>query len=205
MALGRDFTAGVFLELLQSGYRRRIATIHRLSSSPNPSFHPSEDFLISTRFFPFFTTVQRLHESLQCFDVIITDINIKWAQPASRCPPTSLSTTLGHILLLETSDLFSVRMQTKRNRCLALRRHEGLEGDGSVKLTRSQSLFAAGSGGIVHKLGLGNGPVSLCSGHWRSLAGTKAGGAVDAWKNSWILPTGLEPRHCQERWLEGTN
>ena len=93
----------------------------------------------------------------------------------------SLSMTLGQVLLLEISGLFSVWAQTKRNRCLALRRHKGLEGDGSVKLTRSQSLFAAGGGGIVHKLGLGNGPVSSCSGHWRSSAETKVGGgAVDA-------------------------
>lgn len=34
------------------------------------------------------------------------------------------------------------------------------EWDGNAKLSRSQSIFAAGGGGIVHNLGLGNSPVS---------------------------------------------
>ena len=52
-ALRQDFTTGVFLESLHSGYRRQIATIHHPSFSPNPPFHPSEDFLIFTCLFPF--------------------------------------------------------------------------------------------------------------------------------------------------------
>ena len=44
-ALGRDFTTGIFLESLHRDYRRRIATIHPPSSSPNPPFHPSEEFI----------------------------------------------------------------------------------------------------------------------------------------------------------------
>jgi hypothetical protein len=38
------------------------------------------------------------------------------------------------------------------------------EWDGNAKLSRSQSVFAAGGGGIVHNLGLGNSPVSRRSG-----------------------------------------
>ena len=34
------------------------------------------------------------------------------------------------------------------------------EWDGNAKLSRSQSIFVAGGGGIVHNLGLGNSPVS---------------------------------------------
>ena len=102
----------------------------------------------------------------------------------------SLSMTLGHVLLLEMSGLFSVWLQTKRNRCLGLRRHEGLEEwDGSAKISRSQSVFVAGGGGIVHNLGLGNGPVSL-SGDGRR---EQRLWAVEAWKESWTSPTALGP------------
>jgi len=91
----------------------------------------------------------------------LTDIIIKWAQPPlvllvsrGRCPRMSLSMTLGHVLLLEMSGLFSVWLQTKRNRCLGLRRHEGLEEwDGSDKFSRSQSVFIAGGGGLSTTLG----------------------------------------------------
>jgi uncharacterized membrane protein YeiH len=38
------------------------------------------------------------------------------------------------------------------------------EWDGNAKLLKSQSVFAAGGGGIVHNLVLGNSPVSRRSG-----------------------------------------
>ena len=56
-------------------------------------------------------------------------------------------------------------------RCLRLRKLE--EWDGNAKLSRSQSVFAAGGGGIVHNLELENSPVSLHIGRWKWWAGTK--------------------------------
>lgn len=66
-ARGRDFTTGIFLESVHSGYRRRIATIHHPLSSPNPPLHLSKDFLISDRFFPC-STPARVVSVLGCND-----------------------------------------------------------------------------------------------------------------------------------------
>ena len=55
------------------------------------------------------------------------------------------------------------------------------EWDGNPKLLKSQSVFAAGGGGIVHNLGLCNSPASLCSGRWRWWAGKKVVAVVEAW------------------------
>ena len=97
--------------------------------------------------------------------VMITDINIKWPTSVvpfgkdqgiffGRCPQTSLSMTLAHILLLGMSGLFSVWLRRREVRRLGLQRHEGTEEwVGNEKLTRSPSIFIAGSGGIIHNLG----------------------------------------------------
>ena len=57
----------------------------------------------------------------------------------------------------------------------------GMEWDGNARLSRSQSVFAAGDGGMVHNIGLGNSPVSLRSGRWRWWAGKKVVAVVEAW------------------------
>ena len=182
-ALGRDFTTGIYS---LNHYIVIIVVRSPPYITPRPlQNHPFIPARISSSL-PASSHVQCLHESLQCFDVMITDIIIRWAQhplallvPQGRCPRTSLSVTLGHVLLLEMSALFSIWLQAKICRWLGLRRHEGLEEwDGSVKISRSQSVFVAGGGGIVHNLGLGNNsPISLCSGYWRWSVGTKAGGS----------------------------
>ena len=61
----------VFLESLSDGHHTPLL------SSPNPIFHLSENFIISARFFLLSATVQRLHDPLQCFNGMITDIDMK--------------------------------------------------------------------------------------------------------------------------------
>ena len=102
-------------EILQPVYSlNQYIVVIVVGSPPYITHRPLQTHpFISARIFSSLTApshIQRLYESLQCSDVMIANIIIKWASlplavlvSQGRCPRTSISMIVGHDLLLEMS------------------------------------------------------------------------------------------------------